>query len=124
MNPNYRPTPSPPDVQAYAQAIPVGTDQSLPMYPGVVVGIPVDDHAAAPAGRHTAQAPPPYIPPQAINESAARAFLTSNGWCLGLQSTLVKNLAKTPIRFFICDDSGSMMSQDGNRIVKNGANQR
>jgi hypothetical protein len=113
--------PQPPDVQGYAQALPVGANQSLPMYPSVVMGVAFDETAGS---RYGAQAPSNVLLPQTIDESAARAFLTSNGWCLGLQNTLLKNLTKTPIRFIICDDSGSMMSQDGYRIVKMGANCR
>ena len=31
-----------------------------------------------------------------------------------------EGLAVTPTRFFICDDSGSMMSSDGRRVVGEG----
>jgi hypothetical protein len=36
----------------------------------------------------------------------------------GLQSALIAGMTKTPARFFICDDSGSMMSNDGHRVIQ------
>ena len=46
-----------------------------------------------------------------MNDVAARSFLTSKGWPQGLQEFLIHNVAtKLPYRFFICDDSGSMVS--------------
>ena len=40
--------------------------------------------------------------------AAAGKFLSSNHWAPGLQKFLYWSVAKTPIRFFICDDSGSV----------------
>lgn len=54
------------------------------------------------------------------NEGGAREFLTQHKWPNALQDAFLANLAKTPIRFFICDDSGSMSISDGYRIVENG----
>lgn len=51
------------------------------------------------------------------NLDAARKFLDDNHWPKGLQETFFKNLQKIPIRFFICDDSGSMALEDGHRLV-------
>ncbi len=53
-----------------------------------------------------------------INEVKARAFLHENAWPLGLQDALVKGLKKIPIRYIICDDSGSMSTNDGYRFEK------
>jgi hypothetical protein len=62
--------------------------------------------------------PPPPPPPQmGSDEGAIRSYLTRNGWPSGLQTALISGLAITPARFFICDDSGSMMSSDGHRVV-------
>jgi hypothetical protein len=36
----------------------------------------------------------------------------------GLVIALMRGLAITPARFFICDDSGSMMSSDGHRVIQ------
>jgi hypothetical protein len=56
-----------------------------------------------------------------IDVPAAKEYLTSCKWPKGLQDTFVKNLSKMPIRFFICDDSGSMNNDDGHRLYsKNG----
>eukprot|EP01039_Chlorochromonas_danica_P005675 gene5675-6258_t len=56
---------------------------------------------------------------QPVNEAGAREFLTSARWPVGLQDTFVRNLANVPIRFFICDDSGSMCSSDGHMLLGN-----
>lgn len=34
-----------------------------------------------------------------------------------MSDTFVRNLSKIPIRFFVCDDSGSMSSNDGHKLV-------
>ena len=52
-----------------------------------------------------------------INDGSTRTFLTSKGWPQGLQDFLIHNVAtKLPYRFFICDDSGSMVTNDGKRL--------
>lgn len=52
-----------------------------------------------------------------VNHTAAREFLSSKGWPSGLQDFLIHNVStKLPYRFFICDDSGSMVSSDGKRL--------
>ncbi len=45
-----------------------------------------------------------------INEIGARAFLSSKHWPTGLQDTFLASISKIPIRFFICDNSGSMVT--------------
>lgn len=52
------------------------------------------------------------------NDGGAREFLSQHNWSPGMQEAFLQNLSKTPIRFFICDDSGSMDISDGNRIVE------
>ena len=47
----------------------------------------------------------------------ARAFLAKHHWPVGLQEAMVKSCKKMPVRFFITDDSGSMLTNDGNRLV-------
>lgn len=54
----------------------------------------------------------------ALNEGGAREYLSQHHWPPALQEALLQNLKKTPIRFFICDDSGSMAIDDGSRIVE------
>jgi hypothetical protein len=53
-----------------------------------------------------------------VNEQAARKYLGHNNWCRGMQQSLINNCKKIPIRFFIIDDSGSMVTNDGNRIMR------
>lgn len=56
-------------------------------------------------------------PPPSCNETGAREYLGGHKWPLGLQNTSIQNLAKIPIRFFICDDSGSMILSDGHKLM-------
>eukprot|EP01032_Pedospumella_encystans_P028501 gene28501-32189_t len=51
------------------------------------------------------------------NESGAKAFLTGHNWPSGLQDALVKSCRKIAIRYIITDDSGSMMTNDGHRLI-------
>ena len=53
-----------------------------------------------------------------VNEAGLRNFLMSHSWPNGLQECLVKGARKMPIRYIICDDSGSMACQDGKKIVR------
>ena len=77
---------------------------------GVVVGTQPNNHTV-----------PSLVP----NESGIRDYLFQNNWPIGLQDTFVKNLDKIAFRFFICDDSGSMSSSDGHRLVSdNGGSKR
>lgn len=85
------------------------------VYAEVVEGVPYSpaNPSVMPGG---------YAPmTSSIDEPAARQFLFNKGWPLGLQTTLINNLAKIPMRYFICDDSGSMMSADGNHVVGSGS---
>jgi len=57
-----------------------------------------------------------------INSQALREFLTSeHNWSPGMQNILINSFAKLPCRFFICDNSGSMMANDGKKIVGRGS---
>lgn len=72
--------------------------------------------------------PPPYSPVAGVpgpafapmNERSACEFLTRHDWPLGLQNAFLRNLRNIPKRFIIVDDSGSMLANDGHRIVGNG----
>ena len=59
-----------------------------------------------------------------INEGGAREFLMSHGWPPGLQDHLVEDLVRFPYRFFICDNSGSMITNDGHKIIETGNGKR
>lgn len=45
-----------------------------------------------------------------INGPGAREFLGSLKWPVGLQNAFIKKLEGIPIRFFLCDDSASVMN--------------
>ena len=44
-----------------------------------------------------------------VNETGTREYLAANNWPAGIQDTVIKAMAKFPIRFIIVDDSGSMV---------------
>eukprot|EP01035_Chromulina_nebulosa_P008467 gene8467-11473_t len=51
------------------------------------------------------------------NEDGAKEFLSSLDWPRGLQDIFIRNIKRIPIRFFVCDDSGSMVQNDGHRLI-------
>ena len=53
-----------------------------------------------------------------IDEDGARRFLGEHGFPEGFVHNFLQNAMMVPIRFFICDDSGSMFEDDGKRLVK------
>jgi len=57
---------------------------------------------------------------QQIHESKAKPYLKQHEWPDGLQNSLFNSCKKIPIRFFIVDDSGSMGTTDGKRVVGTG----
>lgn len=52
-----------------------------------------------------------------VNEQAAREYLSAHNWPAGLQECFLDTINEFPLRFFICDDSGSMATNDGSRII-------
>jgi len=52
-----------------------------------------------------------------ININNAKQYLSHYGWPNGMQDALMKCLVKIPLRFFIIDDSGSMITNDGHMIT-------
>ncbi|RYG67299.1 hypothetical protein EON64_07745, partial [archaeon] len=65
--------------------------------------------------------PTPTGPLLAIqNDGGAREFLNEYHWPYSLQDALLRDIVKVPLRFFICDDSGSMSANDGKRLVNVG----
>jgi hypothetical protein len=54
------------------------------------------------------------------NEGAAKEFLSRCQWPESLQESFIQSVSKIPLRFFICDDSGSMETGDGKRVVPDG----
>eukprot|EP01031_Cornospumella_fuschlensis_P044471 gene44470-54386_t len=51
------------------------------------------------------------------NVESGKRFLTKHGWPSGLQEAVLKSCRKIPVRFYIVDDSGSMISNDGRRVM-------
>jgi hypothetical protein len=50
------------------------------------------------------------------NPDACSGFLNKNGWPAGLQDAVTATIRRMPIRYVICDDSGSMSSSDGSKL--------
>ena len=61
---------------------------------------------------------------EGISEQAAREFLKVEGWPIGLQESFLISCRKSPLRFFIVDDSGSMNSNDGHKLLMVGQHSR
>lgn len=51
------------------------------------------------------------------NEKRAKEFLSRHRWPVGVQNAFIKSCKKFPVRFIITDDSGSMMTNDGHRLI-------
>ena len=58
------------------------------------------------------------------SQPEARAFLAARGWTKGLTNALISSVEQTPIKFFICDDSTSMESEDGKHFIGEGNTKR
>eukprot|EP01041_Mallomonas_annulata_P017714 gene17714-36298_t len=63
----------------------------------------------------------PLPPP---NDEGARQFLTQHSWPQGLREVFVNGLKNVPIRFVIVDNSGSMVTVDGQRMIISGTSKR
>ena len=53
-----------------------------------------------------------------FNNESAMKYLSDNGVCAGLQESFCKMDERIAMRFFICDDSGSMTINDGQKVVQ------
>ena len=49
-----------------------------------------------------------------------KVYLNKLDWPVGLQNLLIDGVKNVPSKFFVCDDSGSMMNIDGRRLVRAG----
>lgn len=103
MNPSYSKNPA----YVEAQAVPVEAFVPVSAVHATADGTPAPANFTSP-----------------INEAGAREFLSGHKWPVGLQDTFIHNLSKIPIRFFICDDSGSMIASDGHRMLTGGGNSK
>ena len=75
----------------------------------------VEAYAVQSASENTASV---AYPETQVNEMGLRNFLMSHDWPDGLQECILKSAKKMPIRYFICDDSGSMQHNDGKKILR------
>ena len=50
--------------------------------------------------------------------ASTKEFLNNNNWPRGLQNYIIQNSQKIAYRYFILDDSGSMASNDGKRLLR------
>ena len=55
-----------------------------------------------------------------LDKAAAKTFLTAHDWPKGLQESFLENLENIAVRYFICDDSSSMNTEDGTKLLKVG----
>ena len=55
-----------------------------------------------------------------LNEEKGMAYMRSQNIPDGIAQTIIKEAEKCPMRFFILDDSGSMASGDGFRVLHSG----
>ena len=60
-----------------------------------------------------------FTPPDRLQR-----FFQPKSWPEGLQKLLLKELEKLSDRYFISDDSGTMMFPDGHKIIGAGPNTR
>lgn len=51
-------------------------------------------------------------------EDAVRSFFSKHKWPVGYQEAYIRNLQQCPKRFYLIDDSGSMMTADAVRLVQ------
>jgi hypothetical protein len=56
------------------------------------------------------------------NVPAAKEYLSSSGWADALIEVFLAEINKVACRYFICDDSGSMLTTDGSHLVKQSNN--
>ena len=57
----------------------------------------------------------------AAESKRVKDFLSRKSWPQGLQNFLINGLAGVSMRYFVCDDSAIMQSNDGHRIVGAGS---
>jgi len=84
--------------------------------PPVAVAVPIG--GSFPPAPPAASAPlAPSAPINPINTAGAKEYLHALHFPPGLIEQAIASIDKYPLRFFVLDDSGSMMTNDGNKIV-------
>ena len=80
----------------------------------------VEEEVRAIASPRGGNARSTVLSPSGLDKVAAKAFLTAQDWPKGLQSSFLENLESISLRYFICDDSSSMNTEDGTMLLKVG----
>ena len=57
----------------------------------------------------------------AAESKRIKDFLSKKSWPQGLQNFLINGLAGVSMRYFVCDDSSIMQSNDGHKILGEGS---
>lgn len=86
--------------------------------PNVTVVEPAPSGAVYTTG--SVVSPAPQKLPSVQNDGSLREFLQNKGWTNSMQDFFVQSLERIPLRYFICDDSGSMGIADGEKIATYG----
>ena len=60
------------------------------------------------------------LSPSGLDKVGAKTFLTAQEWPKGLQISFLEKLESVSLRYFICDDSSSMNTEDGSTLLKVG----
>jgi hypothetical protein len=110
-------------VEAYSTPLPPSSAAYSPPPPPLSTDVPAVNEGS----NQTAKAfdNSQLNPCSLLNYSAAiKAYLSRSSWPKGLQDVFINGFNTIPTRFIICDDSGSMISNDGHRVVKDGAKAR
>lgn len=79
----------------------------------IVVGEPLYPNAAS-----VVAAPAVPLRPSLERRSTMMQILAELGWPKGLTHTMATSVENFPVRFVVVDNSGSMQSMDGSRLVK------
>ena len=112
-----------PDAPGVPQGMPPAVPQGMPpaaqgMPIGMPVGVPIPGAGGLyPTPGPTFQPPPP--PPPAMHQmhQVKAHSLKELGWPDGLSHMVANSIPSMPLRFVIVDNSGSMQSMDGSRLV-------
>lgn len=98
---------------------------SLPLPPPspskaqITTAIPINAHSADPPPVFAHATPVHNLKPLkgVLNDGGLHEYLSSLRWPQAIRDAFLQNLSKIPIRYFIGDDSGSMATGDGKRLV-------
>jgi hypothetical protein len=60
------------------------------------------------------------MPYQTSKTDGIVEYLTKLKWPVGLQKLLIEGVKMIPAKFFVCDDSGTMMFSDGHKVIEDG----